>query len=135
MMKDIYRSIFLLFSHKLTDSQIEELKSNGITSFVYLPHSLQILWSNVPPDLKELKGYLKPIIEWLKANAKEGDWVLVQGDFGAVFIVVDFCFQNGLVPVYATTERIAIEKVENGRTIKVSQFSHVIFRKYERWQE
>ncbi len=126
------KSIFLIFSHKLIDSQIEELKSNNITSFIYLPSSLQILWSNVPPDLGELKGYLKPIIEWLKNNAKRGDWVLVQGDFGAVFTVVDFCFYNGLVPVYATTKRNTIEKMENGRLIKVSQFEHIRFRKYER---
>ncbi len=126
------KSIFLIFSHKLIDSQIEELKSNNITSFIYLPSSLQILWSNVPPDLGELKGYLKPIIEWLKNNAKRGDWVLVQGDFGAVFTVVDFCFYNGLVPVYATTKKNTIEKMENGRLIKVSQFEHIRFRKYER---
>ncbi len=129
------KSVFLLFSHKLTDSQVEELKSSGISGFVYLPGILQVLWSNVSPDLKELKGYLKPIIEWLKNNAKRGDWVLVQGDFGAVFTVVDFCFRNGLVPVYATTKRNTIEKMENGKLIKVSQFEHVRFRKYERWQE
>ena len=128
-------SIFLLFSHKLTNSQVNELKSNGITSFVYLPSGLQILWSNVPPDLKELKGYLKPIVEWLKANAKEGDWVLVQGDFGAVFTVVDFCFQNGLVPVYATTRRLSVEGIEGDALLKLSRFDHVIFRKYERWQK
>ena len=134
-MKGVYNSIFLLFSHKLTDAQVNELKSNGITSFVYLPSGLQLLWSNVPPDLKGLKGYLKPIVEWLKNNAKEGDWVLVQGDFGAVFTVVDFCFQNGLVPVYATAKRNTIEEMENGKLTKVSQFDHVIFRKYERWKE
>ncbi len=128
-------SIFLLFSHKLTDSQIEELKSNGITRFVYLPSGLQILWSNVPPDLGELKGYLKPIIEWLKNNAKSGDWVLVQGDFGAVFTVVDFCFYNGLVPVYATTRRLSIEGIEGDALLKLSRFDHAVFRKYERWQE
>ncbi len=129
------KSIFLLFSHKLRDSQIEELKSNGIASIVYLPSGLQILWSSVPPDLKELRDYLKPIIEWLKAKAKKGDWVLVQGDFGAVFTVVDFCFHNGLVPVYATTNRLAIEKFSGNGSLKLSHFEHVIFRKYERWKE
>ena len=129
------KSIFLLFSHKLTDSQIEELKSKSIASFVYLPGSLQALWSNVPPDLKGLREYLKPIIEWLKANARKGDWVLVQGDFGAVFTVVDFCFRNGLVPVYATTNRVAIEKFSGNGSLKLSHFEHVMFRRYERWEK
>ncbi len=128
------KSIFLLFSHKLTDYQIEELKKSGITSYVYLPRGLQILWSSVPPDLKELKDYLKPIIEWLKAKAKKGDWVLVQGDFGAVFTVVDFCFHNGLVPVYATTSRLSIEEFNENGSLKLSRFEHVMFRKYERWR-
>ncbi len=131
-MKKLTDSIFLIFSHKLTDSQIEELEKTGISQFVYLPRDLQILWSGVPPNKERLKGYLKPIVEWLKANAKEGDWVLVQGDFGAVCLVVDFCFKHLLVPVYATTKRNTIERMENGKLIKVSQFEHIRFRKYER---
>jgi len=127
-------SIFLLFSHKLTKEQIKDLKKESIDNFVYPPNDLQALWSNVPPDLKELKGYLGPIIEWLSANAKKGDWVLVQGDFGAVFTVVDFCFQSGLVPVYATTTRLALEGEKDNKVFKFSQFEHVMFRRYERWK-
>ncbi len=131
-MKKSTDSIFLIFSHRLTDSQIEELKKVGISKFVYLPGDLQILWSGVPPDVENLNSYLKPIFEWIKNKAKSDDWVLVQGDFGAVCLVVDFCFKNSLVPVYATTKRNTIEKIENGKLIKVSQFEHIRFRKYER---
>ena len=131
-MKKSTDSIFLIFSHKLTDSQIEELKGVGISNFECLPRNLQAIWSGVPPDKESLKGYLKPIFEWIKSKAKPNDWVLVQGDFGAVCLVVDFCFKNSLVPVYATTKRNTIEKMENGKLIKVSQFEHVRFRKYER---
>ena len=128
----MHSSIFLIFSHKLTDSQIEELKKNNISQFVYLPRDLQILWSGVPPDKESLEGYLKPIFEWIKNKAKPDDWVLVQGDFGAVCLVVDFCFKNSLVPVYATTKRNTVEQTEGSRLVKVSQFEHVRFRKYER---
>ncbi len=131
-MKKSTNPIFLIFSHKLTDSQIEELKGVGISNFEYLPRNLQAIWSGVPPDKESLNDYLKPIFEWLKNNAKKGEWVLVQGDFGAVCLVVDFCFKNSLVPVYATTKRNTIEKMENGKLIKVSQFEHIRFRKYER---
>ena len=131
-MKKSTDSIFLIFSHRLTDSQIEELKKVGISKFVYLPGDLQILWSGVPPDVENLNSYLKPIFEWIENKAKSDDWVLVQGDFGAVCLVVDFCFKHSLVPVYATTKRNTIEKIENGKLIKVSQFEHIRFRKYER---
>ncbi len=129
------KSIFLLFSHKLTEEQVEELKGYRITRFVYLPEKLQTLWSNVPPEDIVLSEYLKPILEWLDKNAHKDDWVLVQGDFGAVFLVVDFCFYKGFMPVYATTRRIAIEKRENGRLIKVSEFRHMRFRRYERYRK
>ncbi len=131
-MKKSTDSIFLIFSHRLTDSQIEELKKVGISKFVYLPGDLQILWSGVPPDVENLNSYLKPIFEWIENKAKSDDWVLVQGDFGAVCLVVDFCFKHSLVPIYATTKRNTIEKIENGKLIKVSQFEHIRFRKYER---
>ena len=104
----------------------------GISNFEYLPRNLQAIWSGVPPDKESLNDYLKPIFEWLKNNAKKGEWVLVQGDFGAVCLVVDFCFKNSFVPVYATTKRNTNEKIENGKLIKVSQFEHIRFRKYER---
>ncbi len=128
------KSIFLLFSHKLTEEQVEELKGYRITRFVYLPEKLQNLWSNVPPEDIVLSEYLKPILEWLGKNAHKDDWVLVQGDFGAVFLVVDFCFYKGFMPVYAATKRNVVEKNENGKSIKVSEFKHERFRKYERYR-
>ncbi len=131
-MKQSTDSIFLIFSHKLTDAQIDELKGTGISNFEYLPRNLQNLWSGVPPNKESLNGYLNPIFEWIKSKAKSNDWVLVQGDFGAVCLVVDFCFKHSLVPIYATTKRNTIERMENGKLIKVSQFEHVRFRKYER---
>ena len=128
------QSIFLLFSHKLTKKQIADLESVGIEKIVYLPKELQILWSNVPPDSVVISKYLQPVVEWLSNLAKKDDWVLIQGDFGAVFYMVDFCFNNDLIPVYSTTKRMAIEKIEDGRLVKISEFEHIIFRRYERWK-
>ena len=131
-MKLLTNSIFLIFSHKLTNVQIEGLKRTGIINFEYLPADLQNIWSGIPPDVEKLEDYLKPVFEWLGKVSTSGDWALVQGDFGAVCLTVDFCFNNSLVPVYATTKRNTVEKMENGKLIKVSQFEHVRFRRYER---
>jgi len=119
--------LFLLFSHTIIPTQKSYAKDIlRASEFVTLPKELQILFSNVPPELEDLKDYAKPIIEFLNINASKGDYVLIQGDFGLSFLVVEFCKNNNLIPIYATTKRVAYEK--DG--VKVSRFEFVRFRKY-----
>ncbi|HAA63816.1 MAG TPA: hypothetical protein DCE04_00875, partial [Thermoanaerobacter sp.] len=100
----------------------------------YLPDNLKIHWSGISPYDDSLTFCLQDLISWLKINARKGDYVLVQGDFGATFLIVDFCLKNDLIPVYSTTKREVITEIKNGENIKVSRlFTHVRFRKYERW--
>ena len=125
------KKLFLLFSHTLTPSQKEDArKSLGVEQFVSLPDNLQKLWSNIPPDLPNLKEYLTPIKNFLKENAKEGDIVLIQGDFGGCFEMVNFVKSLNLKAVHSTTKRDVIEKTVNGKVEKFSVFEHVIFREY-----
>ena len=125
------RQLFLIFSHKLTNSQIEDAKKNlGVEKFISLPENLQKLWSNIPPDLKNLDNYLEPLKEFLKQNAKDGDFVLIQGDFGGVYNLVNFSKEINLIPIHSTTRRDVSEKVVNGKVEKLSRFEHVMFRRY-----
>ncbi len=125
------KKLFLLFSHTLTPSQKEDAKKSlGVEQFVSLPDNLQKLWSNIPPDLPNLKEYLTPIKNFLKENAKEGDIVLIQGDFGGCFEMVNFVKSLNLKAVHSTTKRDVIEKTVNGKVEKFSVFEHVIFREY-----
>lgn len=129
------KKMFLVFSHQLTDFQKEDARLNlGVNEFIYLPDNLKIQWSDISPYDDSLTFYLQDLINWLKINARKGDYVLVQGDFGATFLIVDFCLKNDLIPVYSTTKREIISEIKNGENIKVSRlFTHVRFRKYERW--
>ena len=123
--------MILLFSHKLTDEQIKDAKENlGISEFVYLPEDLQYKFSNVPPEIEDIKEYSKDFKEFLKNNAKKDDYVLVQGDFGVVFQIVEFCKENSLKAIYSTTKRVSKEKKIEGKIVKISEFKHVRFRKY-----
>jgi len=123
--------MFLLFSHRLTDEQIKDAKSNlGVDEFVYLPNDLQNKFSNVPPEIDDIKEYTKDFIEFLENSAKKGDFVLIQGDFGVVYNVVDFCKRSDLIAIYSTTKRVVKEKNENGKIVKISEFRHIKFRKY-----
>ena len=123
--------MFLLFSHKLTDEQIKDAKQNlGVDEFIYLPKDLQEKFSNVPPEINDIKGYSQIFIDFLEKHASNEDIVLIQGDFGVVFWVVEYCRQNNFKAVYATTKRVVKEKKIDEKVIKISEFKHVKFRRY-----
>ncbi|MEA2049701.1 MAG: CRISPR-associated protein Csx20 [Campylobacterota bacterium] len=104
------RKMILLFSHKLCEEQIKYAKDEyNINKFVYLPKDLQYIWSNIDPDIENLHRVLEPIKEFLKTNISPSDFVLIQGDFGASFMMVNFVKDLIAIPVYATTKRIAKE--------------------------
>ncbi|AFI04682.1 CRISPR-associated protein Csx20 [Helicobacter cetorum] len=125
---------FLLFSHKLSQEQQQDLKLHySVSEFVSLPKELQILWSQVPSQLESLKDYLNPIKEFIENNAAKNDIALISGDFGATFHMVNFCQNLGLLCVYATTKRDSFESMnEKGELVKTSTFKHVRFREYEK---
>ena len=126
------RKMFLLFSHSLTNIQIEDGKNNlEVKDFIPLPKELQLLWSNIPSELVLLKEYLRPFRNFLAENSEYGDVVLIQGDFGAVYQMVNFAKDLGLKAVYATTQRTIEEIVIEGKTVKESIFQHRRFREYE----
>ena len=126
--------LFLLFSHELTAGQKKELSHRwGIVHFQSLPEDLQQRWSNVPPDLPEVASHVQPILNWLQGEAKPGDLVLIQGDFGATYTAVSFCFRHQLVPIYATSKREHREEPQqDGSVVQVHRFNHVQFREYKR---
>lgn len=124
--------MFLLFSHNLTEYQINDAKSNlGVENFVYMSDDLQRVWSNIPSELLFLKEYLRPFRNFLVENSEYGDVVLIQGDFGAVYQMVNFAKDLGLKAVYATTKRVVEEIIVEGKTVKKSIFEHERFREYE----
>jgi hypothetical protein len=128
--------MFLLFSHNITDKQIEDAKLTlDVDEFVEIPENLQEIWSQVSPEGDLPIEDLNKIIDWLKGRADKNDIVLVQGDFGAVCYMVSACFNLNLIPVYSTTNRFAIEnKREDGSIEKRSIFEHICFRKYVIYQ-
>ena len=126
--------LFLFFSHEITDKQKEDAKNNlGIAEIIKLPDDLQKKWSNVPAELDSLAEYLMPFREWLEKNFEDDDYILVQGEFGAVYFIVQWAKKNDLTPVYSTTERRSKEKVEGDKVKSVKIFEHKQFREYESW--
>ena len=125
-------TLFLLFSHTLTADQTADAEQTlGVTAFVALPPAVQALWSDIPPDAETLTAHLQPVLNWLIVNARPGDYVLAQGDFGAVYAAVTAALQHHLIPIYATTARHTLEIRQPDGSIQIQRvFRHVRFRRY-----
>ena len=125
-------NLYLLFNHQFTpDQEADARRSLGVERVVCLPADLQDLWSNIPPDRSAIRDYLQPIRDWLQQEATPGDYVLIQGDFGACWLMARFAFKQSLVPVYSTTRREAEEEPGPDGTVRMTHhFQHQIFRRY-----
>lgn len=127
-------TLFLIFNHQFTAVQeVDARAALGVEHIVGLPADLQELWSNIPPELPAIRKYLVPIQTWLFSQAKKGNYVLIQGDFGACYFMVNFALAHKLIPVYSTTQREVVEENQPNGAVKLTHhFQHQIFRKYGR---
>ena len=120
--------MYILMSHKMTEQQKEDAKQTlNVQCFVVLPTDV---WSQIPAENKNVESSLLQLKAQLMTQAKEGDLLLVQGDYGATFNMVQFTKEIGLIPVYATSKRNVYEVVEGEKVTTVRGFRHVRFRKY-----
>ncbi len=124
--------LFLLFSHTITPIQEEQAYMElGVGSIIEPPLEIRKIWSAIPPADDALMPFLPPVFSWLEQNAESGDFVLIQGDFGATYLLVRHALTRGYIPVYSTTEREAVETrlEDEGRQV-THTFRHVFFRRY-----
>jgi hypothetical protein len=126
--------LFLIFNHHLTTLQEADAKINlGVRQIIAPSETIQRLWSQIPPEQTKLSDYLQPVRDWLINQSSPGDYVLIQGDFGAVYIMIQIAFQLNLIPIYSTTRREAVEDHLPDGTVRLThQFKHVTFRTYEK---
>lgn len=127
------QSLFTIFSHKLTEAQKEDaFQKLDCDEIVTLPQQLQQLWSQIPPE-GSIDTFIDKFKKYLSENSQKGDYILIQGEFGATFTLVNWCLDNDRIPIYATTKRVAKEiESKNGEVKKLNVFKHVQFRRYKR---
>jgi hypothetical protein len=125
-------SILFLFNHTPTEIQLEDSRrSLGAKTVRLLPAELQNIWSQIAPQLEGISDWLEPIRRWVVENSQQGDYILIQGDFGATYLMVLFAMQRGLIPIYSTTDREVVEELgPEGSVNLVHRFKHVRFRRY-----
>jgi hypothetical protein len=109
------KKLALLFSHNLTDEQHIDIKKSLKVNTIYnLPSNLQKMWSQVPTDRDLIfSDYLKDIERFLLTNLDSGDFVLIQGDFGATYYMINFCKLHSFIPIYSVNKRVSKEFIED----------------------
>jgi hypothetical protein len=121
---------YCLLNHSLTDNQTTELKEKfDVSDINYPTKELSASWSQIPATDKLDMSIIDSVVAWLK-DASKDDILIIQGEFGSTFMIVDYALKAGLIPVHAVTKRVASEE-KDGETVKRAYiFQHVCFRKY-----
>ncbi len=123
------KTLFTLMNHTLTSEQEEDARKNlDVDKFINMADTM---WSDIDPSEKSIIKFVEVYKDKLRLQAKAGDVLLVQGDFGATYNMIRFAKNMGLIAVYATTNRIASEQVENGKVVIKREFKHARYREYE----
>ncbi|MDR1636747.1 MAG: hypothetical protein LBR93_05360 [Treponema sp.] len=121
---------YCLLNHPLTANQIAELESRfGVERVVYPGPELGAAWGKVPAEKTLPAAYLLPFVRWLSA-LKKGDVVILQGEAGATFALVDFVLARGFTALHSVTRRVARESREGEKVFRSHVFEHVCFRRY-----
>lgn len=122
---------YCLLNHDLTQKQTTELKEKfKVENIIYPSEELSKMWSQVPAAEEFDMNIIKSVVSWLSA-AQSGDVLIVQGEFGSTFMIVEYALKRNLIPVHAVTKRVACEQ-RNGEIVSRQYvFEHVCFRKYK----
>ncbi|MCF6246491.1 MAG: CRISPR-associated protein Csx20 [Desulfobacula sp.] len=125
-------SMTVLLNHTISDQQKSNATENlNISKFTLLPPDLKKKWGNIPPNVEGVDNFLLPFKQWVENKTQKNDYILIQGDFGATFLMVQFAFEKKLIPVYATSERKAFESVQEDGAVKMEHlFKFCRFRRY-----
>ena len=127
--------LIVLMSHNMTENQKEDAyKTLKVKDILESNQDIKNIWSNIEPKSSLDLSRLDLVIDWIKKNSRKGDYILVQGEFGATFYIVDYCFKSNLIPIYATSKRQVIEEIQGDKIITNRTFKHEGFRKYIRYE-
>ncbi|WP_455542955.1 CRISPR-associated protein Csx20 [Intestinibacter sp.] len=125
------KKFIVLMSHDMSELQKNDAYKNlEVDEIIEAPKKIKTIWANINPTSELDIDRLNDVILWIKGISQKQDYILVQGEFGATFYIVDYCFKNNLVPVYATSVR-RVEETRNGNEVLTNRiFVHEGYRKY-----
>lgn len=114
----------------MTEAQLAELKQRyHSTQVVYPPEDISAAWSQLSPGLAYDTNVIKAVLYWLK-ETEPGDTVVIQGEAGSTFILVDYLLTHDLIPLHSVSRRVSSEEHAGELVKKSLVFKHVCFRPY-----
>lgn len=122
------KRLILLFSHQLTPQQLKDAKETlQCNKIIYLTDELLYKWQNITPETD-----IQIFKDFLVENAKVEDYVLIQGEWGTTYNMVNFAKEKNMIPIYSSTARKVIEEKSgsDNKVIKTSIFEHRGFYRY-----
>lgn len=122
------KKLILLFSHQLTPQQLKDAKETlQCNKIIYLTDELLYKWQNITPETD-----IQIFKDFLVENAKVEDYVLIQGEWGTTYNMVNFAKEKNMIPIYSSTARKVIEEKSgsDNKVIKTSIFEHRGFYRY-----
>lgn len=127
--ENFMKKIAVLFSHKLTKDQEDDIyNSLKCEKIVFLDDKLQEKFSSIEENHRE--SLLEELKLFLKTNLSEEDYLLVQGEWGITYNIVNYAKEIGLIPLYSLTKRASKEVLKGDIVEKTSYFKHEGFKKY-----
>jgi hypothetical protein len=125
-------TLLLLFNHQLTVSQDSDARASlGVERIVNPPPEISRIWAEIPPEAEEVGSFLAPVAHWMATASRPGDFVLIQGDFSATYLMVSKALRLNLIPISSTTRRQAMEEhMPDGSVHLRHIFTHVRYRRY-----
>lgn len=122
------KKMFVLINHDLTQEQKSQaLKVFGVEDIINIADDA---WSNISPSDENILYALNTYKKELMLEAEAGDILLVQGDFGATYNMINFAKNIWIKTIYATTKRIVKELAIDGKLVTRREFKHEKFREY-----
>ena len=122
------KKMFVLINHDLTQEQKSQaLKVFGVEDIINIADDT---WSNINPVDENILYALNTYKKELMLEAEAGDILLVQGDFGATYNMINFAKNIGIKTIYATTKRVVQELIIDGKSVTRREFKHEKFREY-----
>ena len=129
------RKCYCLLNHVLTQKQLDELvQKYQVSDIEYPPNSVSDFWRQILASVQILKSNLQPITEWLN-SAEKDDLIIIQGEFGSTFALVDWALSKAFIPVYAVTKRVETEEKQGETVMRHYIFEHECFREYKKYKD
>lgn len=126
---------YCLMNHQLTAAQENELIHRyGAERIVFPPAGISSAWMNIPVEAVLKRSSVSPFLTWID-SIPPSSAVVLQGEAGASFALIDYALRRNLVVLHSVTERKASEARRGEIVTRKYEFEHVCFREYHRIEE